>query len=205
MAAAIVAAAGLQPVAGQENDTDQRTGTATSIEPRIKITVSRAADIGQTGGKLTEVQSVRPQEKALDSPPASRLPGFLPTAIPLAASWISSRYGRRLNPVTGVWAMHRGVDLAAPYGTPVFATSDGTVAKAGWLGGYGIMVVLRHGAGIETRYGHLSAVSVRPGTQVRQGQLVGYVGSTGRSTGPHLHYEIRRGGNAIDPEQVWAR
>ena len=95
--------------------------------------------------------------------------------------------------------MHSGVDLAAPQGTPVQATADGVVTSAGWRGGYGILISLGHGSGVQTRYAHLSAIAVQPGTRVRAGQVIGYVGSTGNSTGPHLHYEVRVNGRAINP------
>jgi murein DD-endopeptidase MepM/ murein hydrolase activator NlpD len=81
----------------------------------------------------------------------------------------------------------------------VRATSDGGVSAAGWAGGYGLRIALDHGNAVETRYAHLSQLAVRPGQQVRQGEVIGFVGSTGQSTGPHVHYELRRGGLAIDP------
>ncbi|WP_373693885.1 M23 family metallopeptidase [Parafrankia sp. BMG5.11] len=91
------------------------------------------------------------------------------------------------------------MDLAAPSGTPVFATSDGIVDASGWSGGYGLLVAVSHTGGLQTRYAHLSRLNVAQGQQVRRGEVIGYVGSTGNSTGPHLHYEIRRDGRAIDP------
>ena len=95
--------------------------------------------------------------------------------------------------------MHSGVDLSAPEGTPVYATAMGVVTGAGWLGSYGLLVELAHADQIQTRYGHLSRLVVSAGDLVEPGQLIGYVGSTGRSTGPHLHYEVRLRGAAIDP------
>lgn len=95
--------------------------------------------------------------------------------------------------------MHAGVDLAAPVGTPVHATADGVVGKAEWFGGYGLFVALEHGASLETRYGHMSRLNVAAGQQVHKGDIVGYVGTTGRSTGPHLHYEVRVDGAAVNP------
>lgn len=112
---------------------------------------------------------------------------------------VTSGVGMRMNPVLGRTMFHAGADLAAATGSPVRATADGGVARAGWAGGYGLLVTVRHGNGYETRYGHLSRVLVTPGEPVRRGQLLGYVGSTGRSTGPHLHYEIRRDGAVLDP------
>ena len=97
------------------------------------------------------------------------------------------------------------MDLAAPSGTPIVATMDGTVAAAGWHGGYGLLVSLDNVEGLETRYGHLSRLAVSEGQQVHKGDVIGYVGSTGNSTGPHLHYEIRVGGQAIDPARYLHR
>ena len=96
--------------------------------------------------------------------------------------------------------MHAGIDLAGPVGTPIYATADGTVTDAAWnSGGYGNLVKISHGRGIETRYGHLSAVLVRPGQRVRRGEMIAKMGSTGRSTGSHLHYEVRIDGRAVNP------
>jgi murein DD-endopeptidase MepM/ murein hydrolase activator NlpD len=98
--------------------------------------------------------------------------------------------------------MHKGIDFGAHYGTPIVAAADGTVERAGWAGGYGEQVRLAHAGGIETSYSHMSRMVVAPGSAVRQGQLIGYTGSSGLSTGPHLHYEVMRGGQAINPMSV---
>lgn len=95
--------------------------------------------------------------------------------------------------------MHSGVDLAAPIGSPVVAAADGVVAFANWNGSYGLLVKVEHGGGFETRFAHLSRILVTAGQKVAKGQLVGLVGSTGRSIGAHLHYEVRQDGLAIDP------
>lgn len=97
--------------------------------------------------------------------------------------------------------MHTGLDFRASTGEPVRATATGKVVKAGWHGGYGRLVEVDHGNGLTTRYGHLSAISVKIGEQIRIGQTLGEVGSTGRSTGPHLHYETRIDGEAVDPQR----
>jgi murein DD-endopeptidase MepM/ murein hydrolase activator NlpD len=118
---------------------------------------------------------------------------------------ISSRFNRsRMHPVLGYARRHEGTDYAAASGTPVMSAGDGTVVSAGWSGGYGRMVVVRHSNGITTRYGHLRgfAGGVRAGSRVSQGQVIGYVGSTGLATGPHLHYEFRVNGVARDPSRV---
>jgi murein DD-endopeptidase MepM/ murein hydrolase activator NlpD len=112
----------------------------------------------------------------------------------------SSGFGVRSDPFHAGAAMHPGIDLAGGYGTPIFATAEGTVLRAGWnSGGYGNLVEIDHGRGITTRYGHMSAILVHPGDHVTRGQQVGRMGSTGRSTGNHLHYEVRIDGRAVNP------
>jgi murein DD-endopeptidase MepM/ murein hydrolase activator NlpD len=123
---------------------------------------------------------------------------ILPSRMPVAALGITSGFGYRVHPILGGVRMHAGVDLAAPYGTPVFATTEGKIGAANWYGGYGLFVAVDHG-NIETRYGHMSRLNVVAGQNVHQGDLIGYVGSTGRSTGPHLHYEVRVNGQAVNP------
>lgn len=114
----------------------------------------------------------------------------------------SSGYGLRRHPILGYTRMHAGVDFAAPYGSPIRAASDGVVSFAGWHGGHGRYIRLGHSNGLGTGYGHMSRIAVSPGTRVRAGQVIGYVGSTGLSTGPHLHYEVYRGGVTVNPNSV---
>ena len=112
----------------------------------------------------------------------------------------TSGFGVRSDPFHAGAAMHPGIDLAGAYGTPVYATADGTVLRAGWNnGGYGNLVEIDHGRGITTRYGHMSAILVRDGDHITRGQQIGRMGSTGRSTGTHLHYEVRIDGRAVNP------
>ena len=115
---------------------------------------------------------------------------------------ITSGFGLRIHPILRFARMHRGMDFGAHYGSPIVAAADGQVSRAGWAGGYGQQVRIAHGGGIATSYSHMSRLVVAPGTIVRQGQLIGYVGSTGLSTGPHLHYEVYRGGVAVNPMGV---
>ena len=115
---------------------------------------------------------------------------------------ISSRFGMRRHPILGYRRMHAGLDFKARHGTPIVAVTDGRVTGAGRMGGCGNAVRLRHDGGIDTRYCHMSRIAVNRGQSVRRGQVIGYVGSTGLSTGPHLHYEMYRGGRAIDPASV---
>lgn len=123
----------------------------------------------------------------------------LPLGQPVAATRVSSRFGYRMDPFLKRAALHAGLDLVAPAGTEVRAAAAGTVVSAGWRGGYGQLVEIRHASGTSTRYGHLSAILVTEGQQVAVGDRIGRVGSTGRSTGPHLHYETRRGDEAVNP------
>ena len=110
----------------------------------------------------------------------------------------------RRHPVTGYNAMHRGVDFAAPRGTPIIASGSGVVQKAGWLGNYGRYVKIRHTGRYSTAYAHMTRIAdgITPGARVRQGQVIGYVGSTGRSTGPHLHYEVLVNNKQVNPLTV---
>ena len=121
-----------------------------------------------------------------------------PTVWPVRG-WISSPFGDRTNPVTGKDGFHTGVDIANDAGTVIRATADGEVAFAGWEGGYGKLVVVNHGNGFSTYYGHLSEIRAAVGRKVQRGQVVGLMGATGNTTGPHLHYEIRLYGAAVDP------
>jgi murein DD-endopeptidase MepM/ murein hydrolase activator NlpD len=115
---------------------------------------------------------------------------------------MSSRFGMRRHPILGYMRMHSGVDYAAGYGTPIVAVSDGVVSYAGRHGGHGKYVRIEHGGGLGSGYAHMSSISVDPGSRVRAGQVIGYVGSTGLSTGPHLHFEVYRGDRKVDPMSV---
>lgn len=123
----------------------------------------------------------------------------IPSVQPVQHLNFSSNFGVRSDPFRRTAAMHAGVDIPGPVGTPVYATADGVVSHADRLGGYGNMVEINHGKGIATRYGHLSKILVSDNTRVKRGQLIALMGSTGRSTGPHLHYEVRIDGHAVNP------
>jgi murein DD-endopeptidase MepM/ murein hydrolase activator NlpD len=112
-----------------------------------------------------------------------------PTLWPVEGR-ISGPFGKRIDPFNGEGAFHRGVDISSSYGHAVLATADGRVSYADYMRGYGRMIVIHHGHGITTRYGHLSGYAVVEGETVKRGDVIGYVGSSGRSTGPHLHYEV---------------
>lgn len=123
---------------------------------------------------------------------------------PVDGARISSGFGFRIHPVLGYNKMHKGIDFAAPRGTPIYAAGDGVIERAGPFSSYGNYVEIRHRAGLETAYGHMNAVKagIRAGTRVKQGQVIGYVGSTGRATGPHLHYEILINHVQVNPATV---
>jgi murein DD-endopeptidase MepM/ murein hydrolase activator NlpD len=124
----------------------------------------------------------------------------VPSDKPVKTAEFTSGYGIRSDPFRGGAARHQGIDLAAPIGTPIYATADGTILEAGYnSGGYGNLIKVDHGRCIETRYGHLSRILVSPGQRITRGQLIGHMGSTGRSTGSHLHYEVRIDGRAVNP------
>lgn len=123
----------------------------------------------------------------------------VPSIKPVANMTFTSLFGVRSDPFRGTAAMHAGVDIPGPVGTPIYATADGIVGRSGWVGGYGNLVELDHGGGLQTRYGHLSRITVPAGSRVRRGDVIGLMGSTGRSTGSHLHYEVRMDGRAVNP------
>lgn len=112
---------------------------------------------------------------------------------------ISDLFGTRRDPITRIRCYHSGIDLAGPVGSGILAPGDGTVTFAGWDGGYGRLIEIDHGFGFKTRYGHLSGFAVRTGDKVTRGAIIGYLGNSGRSTGPHLHYEVRVNNHAVDP------
>ncbi|MGK9169320.1 M23 family metallopeptidase [Inquilinus limosus] len=130
---------------------------------------------------------------------AGRLPG-LPLSTPLRGDYrLSSPFGYRVHPITGLSLLHAGLDMAAPMGTPIFATGNGKVVRAGLAGGYGNLVEIQHADGLVTRYAHMLSIAVNAGEEVTAATVVGTLGSTGASTGPHLHYEVRRGETPVDP------
>jgi murein DD-endopeptidase MepM/ murein hydrolase activator NlpD len=174
------------------------------IDPAIlrRIASSSAEGVGgplePVGGSDATFKQLFTSWKKLDSISQGAI--AVPSEKPVKTAAFTSGYGVRSDPFRGSAAMHAGIDLAGPLGTPIYATADGTVEAAGWNnGGYGNLVKIDHGRGIETRYGHLSAIMVQPGQRVTRGQLIARMGSTGRSTGSHLHYEVRIDGRAVNP------
>lgn len=139
---------------------------------------------------------------AVDGP--AGVAGSGPLRLPVDAP-VSSPFGPRVHPITGRQRLHAGVDLAAPTGTAIGAAAAGTVTFAGVRGGYGNLVIVDHGDGTETRYAHQHTIGVRAGQRVAPGDVLGTVGSTGASTGPHLHFEFRRDGQPVDPAPLLGR
>lgn len=144
----------------------------------------------ENGGRVTQSGDI------LGAPVAAVA---VPSRMPVDGVRLTSGFGMRNHPILRQRSQHHGVDLAAPRGTPVYATADGTIGKAQYFGSYGNYVQIEHGGEMQTRYAHLSSYTVASGEAVRKGDLIGYVGSTGRSTGPHLHYEVRLAGEAVNP------
>lgn len=143
--------------------------------------------------RLTVVSRTVDQRNAL----AAATPSIWP-----AHGWLSSTMGHRTDPLTGGDDFHAGLDIAGERGQPVYATAAGTVTHVGYQGGYGNLIVLDHGFGLQTRYGHLLNYSVKQGATVKRGDIIGHVGNTGRSTGYHLHYEVLANGKLLNPLQL---
>lgn len=152
--------------------------------------------LGALENRLDTVRTGVERQQAL----ASATPSIWPVI-----GWLSSAFGARHDPINGGSDFHPGLDISAEYGTPVKATADGTIDTAGWAGDYGNMILVKHGYGMSTKYGHLSRIVVSAGQTVHRGQVIGYVGATGRTTGAHLHYEIMLNGERIDPLKLLAR
>ncbi|WP_165190137.1 M23 family metallopeptidase [Caulobacter soli] len=181
-----------------------------ALGDRVRLVVREAASAGPEGrldyvefdGALAKVRLFRGPRSGGGYVDETGVPldRFL-LRTPLAVSRVTSGFGLRLHPVLGYTRMHRGVDFGAAAGTPVLAAADGVVEAAGWDGGYGRRIVVRHAGALETLYAHLSRIA--PGVAarggVRQGEVIGWSGDTGQVTGPHLHFEVRSGGVAIDP------
>jgi murein DD-endopeptidase MepM/ murein hydrolase activator NlpD len=161
--------------------------------PFIEATAAARA-VGRTGTEFARLDAELTRWEALQG-----LLRRLPLAPPLDSYAINSAFGNRRDPINGRWARHEGVDMDAPFGSPVYAPAPGIVVVAGPTGKYGRLVEINHGYGIRTRYGHLSQILVKRGQRVRLGDKIGLLGSSGRSTGPHLHYEVRYQGKAKDP------
>ena len=171
---------------------EQHTPTTADLSEALEMIEERLSTRRSSIDLLAE--TMRREFPGAASYASDSAPHTTPSIWP-AAGYVSSPYGLRFNGTE----FHQGIDIAADTGTPIVATADGVVTAAGWNGGYGNMVDVDHGGGIVTRYGHASAVAVTVGQQVRRGEVIAYVGSTGRSTGPHVHYEVRVDGQPVNP------
>lgn len=147
----------------------------------------------------TGLAAAKPKPALAGSAGSLILTPSIPSRNPLDRDRMTSTFGMREHPILGGRRAHKGVDLAAPVGTPIYATADGKVSRASWFSGYGLFVSIEHGGELETRYGHMSRINVADGQMVHKGDVIGFVGSTGNSTGPHLHYEVRVAGEAVNP------
>ena len=187
---------------------------ARALDVRYQVTTAELKRLGLTPTRMGETGAGGPFESVSADPTFKALftswkkldtlqdgAIAIPSDKPIkTAAAFTSGFGVRSDPFEGRAAMHPGIDLAGPTGTPIYATADGTVLRAGWnAGGYGNLVELDHGRGIATRYGHMSAILVSAGQHVTRGQQIGRMGSTGRSTGSHLHYEVRIDGRPVNP------
>lgn len=149
--------------------------------------------LGALESRLRNVRKVVERREAL----AAATPSLWP-----AHGWLTGTFGGRSDPFTGEAGFHQGIDISTEKGQPVYATADGRVESAGYSGDYGQLIVVHHGFGLATRYGHLSAYAAKVGESVKRGQVIGYVGATGRATGAHLHYEILANGKLLNPLQL---
>ena len=159
----------------------------------------------QIDNLLSQAHQVDYQLSALEKSTiqSTRESQSVPTGSPLQDLYqVSSPYGYRLDPFTNVNSLHEGVDLSGEVNSRIFTTADGVVTQSGQVGGYGFLIEIKHDNGLMTRYGHVSKLFVQVGDVVKKGQLIGLVGSTGRSTGNHLHYEVLFGGQSIDPQKL---
>lgn len=210
-----VEAAQVRQAAAVERLADRRYAAATKEIRKLGIRpdriVKKSAPVAM-GGPLIEATSIEAVAdvkadqqfrslfmtwKKLDSLEQGVI--AIPSVQPVQHLTFTSNFGIRSDPFRGTAAMHSGVDIPGPVGTPIYATADGVIAHAGRKGGYGNLIEVNHGKGIATRYAHLSKILVAGNTRVTRGQMIGLMGSTGRSTGPHLHYEVRIDGHAVNP------
>lgn len=163
----------------------------------IAAAVPQVSTEGALGAQDTEFRALFADWKSMENRDTGRV--SIPSRKPVDSFKLTSQYGFRADPFAGRRARHKGLDMAGPIGTPIYATADGIVGRAQWVGGYGQYVEVNHGGEIQTRYGHLSQILVQPNQRVTKGQVIGLMGSTGRSTGSHLHYEVRIAGNSVNP------
>ena len=201
------------PLQGAEEASETTPAPSTPLTIERPVGRIRLAQIGdELGVRRFEARSTRSTASTIifsDRPNRTGIKfvgaASMPSGMPLAFTRLTSQFGNRFHPMSGRYQPHAGIDLAAPMGSPVMATADGIVNVAGWSGGYGLLIQIDHGGAVETRYAHLSQLAVASGQSVKRGQIIGFVGSTGRSTGPHLHYEVRQSNVAVNPLSLSAK
>ncbi len=185
-----------EPEAGTKAPTTDTQFTQLTATETPKVLMGRldklSAEATRQEQSLQELQAYFQDQKSL----LASTPSIWP-----ARGWVTSDFGQRLDPYTAERVTHGGMDIAAPHGKEVYSPSDGTVVFAGLEGGYGNVIVIDHGYGIKTRYGHLAKMLVKAGDRVKRGAHIAAVGNTGRSTGPHLHYEVRVNGIPQNPRK----
>jgi len=179
-----------------DNDNSKRSTQLTKIDESLTQISKEIQSEVISYENLTEI--LKEKKQKLDA---------TPTIAPLKDNaYISSPYGKRIDPFTGRISMHDGIDFAARIGTPIYATADGKVKYARYIGGYGYTIKINHSFGYSTIFGHMSKMKAKKGQNVKRGDLIGYIGNTGRSTGPHLHYEIRYSNRPVNPSKyIWIR
>ncbi|AKH43157.1 murein DD-endopeptidase MepM/ murein hydrolase activator NlpD [Altererythrobacter atlanticus] len=187
------AALSITAVPAQANETTTATQITGAINPDAAGGATGDAEFQELFASWKDMDT----NGQLAATPRARI--MVPAGMPVQGVALTSDYGMRNHPILRKRRQHNGVDLAGPSGTPVYATADGMVSRASRFGSYGNYIQIEHGGELETRYAHLSGYEVSAGDRVHKGQLIGYVGSTGRSTGPHLHYEVRLAGEPVDP------
>lgn len=191
--------AGMNADAVEDEATVMPVSTDVVLEPLDPEYFSSLPDVDKAGAVEPEVK-VTGSVGAEPAEPAASVNASVPSGTPTEYVRISSPFGTRVHPITHKRHTHKGVDLAAPRNTPIYATADGTVTFSGRNGGYGNFVKINHRNGYKTAYAHMNSIVVKKGKAVRKGDLIGYVGSTGASTGNHLHYEVYYNDKLIDPE-----
>lgn len=185
-------------LAGAVHAAEPNTAVSSAVTSSAAAAIEvRAAANARGTVNDSQVRSLFQTWKKLDTPGVAGI--AIPSVQPVDRLNFTSNFGIRSDPFVGTARMHSGVDIPGAIGTPIYATADGMIAHAERMGGYGNMVEIDHGKGIATRYGHMSRLLVAPGAHVTRGQLIGLMGSTGRSTGSHLHYEVRIDGHAVNP------
>lgn len=180
------------PAPGTSDNQFVRSNGQESPQALVARLDKLSAEATRQEQSLQELQAYFSGQKSL----LASVPSVWPTR-----GWVTSDFGSRVDPYTSERVMHAGMDIAGPHGKEIIAPSDGTVVFAGLEGGYGNVVVIDHGYGIKTRYGHLASIKVKPGERIKRGDLIAAMGNTGRSTGPHLHYEVRVNGIAQNPRK----